>query len=228
MAALPYVEELRLALARDRGGSAAGELERAFAAARGLVAAAGATGPGDRPDLEQMRALAVAIPEFGEFLARASDETARLVHGATSGLWSALGLRSPAPGWTAAEHEAAQMLFACACAPSQTGDPARLGEGLRALAAGRFAELLCAELQAGEAPWMHALAGRYASVRHRCAPRTTWRSRGLSDLLRVDERTRGAVRARLERWLAGGGALPLLGAELEAALVHARTPARFA
>lgn len=227
-AALPYLEELRLALARHRAGPAAAELERAFAAARGLVTTVAPAGAGGRPDLEEMRSLAAAVPEFGDFLARATDEAAQLVHTATSGLWSTLGLRSPAPGWTAAEREAAGMLFACACAPSQSGDPARLGEGLRALAAGRFAERLCAELESNEDAWVHALAGRYASVRHRCAPRTTWRSRGLSDLLRVDDRTRSAVRARLERWLAAGGTLALLGAELEAALVHARTPARFA
>ncbi|HEY6526570.1 MAG TPA: hypothetical protein VIY10_22480, partial [Solirubrobacteraceae bacterium] len=69
---------------------------------------------------------------------------------------------------------------------------------------------------------------RYESVRHRCARRTTWRSLGLSDLLRGDELSRTAVTRRLERWMADGGLLPTLAGELEAAIVHARTPARFA
>ncbi len=65
-------------------------------------------------------------------------------------------------------------------------------------------------------------------MRHRYARRTTWRDRGLADLLACDEATHSAVRRRLERWLTEGGRLPALAAELEAALVHERTPARFA
>ncbi|HZE03895.1 MAG TPA: hypothetical protein VE127_01655, partial [Solirubrobacteraceae bacterium] len=65
-------------------------------------------------------------------------------------------------------------------------------------------------------------------VRHRCARRTAWRSLGLSELLRDDEVARSAVTRRLERWVADGGLVATLPAELEAAIVHARTPARFA
>lgn len=226
--AAPYVARLRAALDRHRMGGAPEELETAFGAARVLLAALAPSAPGGRPDLDELRRLADQVPELGAFLSVAAGEAERLVRTATVRLWQALGLRTTPPAWSAAEHAAARMLFACACAPTQEADPTRLRTGLRALAAPRFAEALCAELSREEAAWPLALGDRYASVRHRCAPRTAWRSRGLSDLLRDDERTREAVTVRLERWLSGGGALPALAAELEAALVHARTPPRFA
>jgi hypothetical protein len=224
----PYLQQLRDALARHAAGSAPDGLQRAFAAAGAVIAGIATLGPGGRPDLEEMRRLARALPEFGAFLSCAADEAARIVAGGAAELWRALGLASSPPAWTPAEHEGARMLFACALAPGHQASPARLRTGLRSLAAGRIARLLTAELAAGEEPWMAALVDRYASVRHRCAPRTTWRSRGLSDLLRLDEVSRQAVAARLESWLCGGGDLAGLGPELEAALVHARTPARFA
>ena len=122
------------------------------------------------------------------------------------------------------------MLFACACAaqPLSADLRVRVPGGLRGLAAGRLARRLCEELADGEAIWQRALGERYESVRHRYARRTAWRSRGLSELLRADEDTQHAVRARLERWLADGGSIDTLGSELEAALVHERTPAKFA
>lgn len=226
-AAVAHVHRLRVALISygRRGGP--GDMETAFAAARGLVAASGAPA-GDRPDLETLRRLASAVPEFDAFLSAAADEADRLVRTAAESLWTQLGLHSGAPRWNAAERETARMLFACACAPGHQDNPARLRSGLRTVGSGRFAARLSAELAAREEPWMHALGERYRSVRHRCAPRTTWRSRGLSELVRGDERARVAVTTRLERWLAGGGAAASLGAELEAALVHARTPPRFA
>lgn len=226
--AAPYLEQLRDALDRIRIGADPDGLQRAFAAASGVVASVTSVGNGGRPDLEEMRRLATALPEFGAFLSCAAGEADRIVAAGTSHLWLALGLRSAPPAWTPEEHEAARMLFACACAPAQDTNPARLRGGLRSLAAGRFARLLAAELSGGEEVWVTALRERYPSVRHRCAPRTAWRSRGLSDLLRADETARRAVTARLEHWLAAGGELVTLAAELEAALVHARTPARFA
>lgn len=120
------------------------------------------------------------------------------------------------------------MVFACACTPAAQTNPARLQAGLRSLAAARFAELLGQELADSEEAWTRALAGRYDSVRHRCAPRTTRRSRGLSELLQSDEHAREAVVAGLERWLATGARLGVLADVLEAAVVHARTPARLA
>lgn len=227
-AAAPYLGRLRLALGGCARGADRESLEEAFAAARGLVAIVGGPCAGGRPNLEELRRLALEVPEFGAFLSVAAEEADRLVRSASAGLWSGLGLRSAPPGWTPAEREAARMLFACACAPGQEAEPSRLRDGLRALAAGRFAALLCAELGDREEAWVTALGDRYGSVRHRCAPRTAWRSRGLSDLMRADEGTRAAVTDRLARWLAAGGVTTALAGELEAALVHARTPPRFA
>ncbi|HWE11136.1 MAG TPA: hypothetical protein VG325_17440 [Solirubrobacteraceae bacterium] len=226
--AAPYLQQLRDALDRIRLGAEPDGLQSAFAAASGVVATLTPVRGGERPDLEEMRRLATALPEFGAFLSCAADEAGRIVAAGTSRLWLALGLRSVPPAWTPEEREAARMLFACACAPVQDTNPARLRGGLRSLAAARIARLLAAELSDGEDVWVTALRERYDSVRHRCAPRTTWRSRGLSELLRADDVARRAVTARLEHWLAAGGDPGALAAELEAALVHARTPARFA
>jgi hypothetical protein len=222
------VERLRDALARYRAGGHTAELEAGFAAATALVATLGQPRVSGRPDIEELRALANGVPEFDELLSSAAGEAERVVRAGTAGLWSTLGLRSASPGWTPAERDAARMVFACACTPATQASRARLQGGLRALAAGRFAELLCRELADSEEAWARALADRYDSVRHRCAQRTTWRSRGLSELLRADEVSRKAVVARLEHWMANGGVRARLGDELEAALVHARTPAKFA
>ena len=227
-AAYPFVVHLREALACYRVYRDPADLQAGFNAAAAVIATVVEPAVGGRADLEEMRRLARTLPEFGDLLSCAAAEAERAVCAGATGVWSALRLRSPAPTWSAAERNAARMVFACACAPAARADTARMLDSLRAVAAGRFAELLCGELTSGEAPWTRALAGRYESVRHRCAPRTTWRSLGLADLLRTDDVTRHAVLARLERWLAGGGALVALADELEAALVHARTPARFA
>jgi hypothetical protein len=225
--AIPHLQQLRAALARYRTTAAATELSNAFPAA-GAVIGTILTPVSGRPELEELRRLATTLPEFGELLSAAAAEAERVVCAGTAGVWRTLGLRSTAPSWTPAERDTARMVFACACAPAMRMDPARFQNGLRAVAAPRFAELLCRELVESEEAWTRALGDRYESVRHRCARRTTWRSLGLSDLLRGDEHSRKAVTARLERWMAGGGALPSLAAELEAAIVHARTPARFA
>ena len=225
--AVPHLFQLRAALGRYRATGSATELAAAFPAATGVIGAL--QGPaGGRPDLERLRRLAETLPEFGELLSYAVGEAERIVCAGTVGVWHWLGLRSTAPTWTPAERDAARMVFACACAPAMEFEPGRFQAGLRALAAPRFAKLLCREFAAGEAPWMRALGDRYESVRHRCARRTAWRSLGLSDLLRDDELARTAVTQRLERWMADGGMVATLAAELEAAIVHARTPARFA
>lgn len=226
--AAPQLHRLREALARYRARAVPAELEGGFAAATAIVTALNGPGVAARADLEEMRGLARALPEFGELLSSAAGEAERLVFAGTAELWGALGLRSAAPAWTSAEWETARMVFACACTPAAQTTPARLQAGLRSLAAGRFAELLGQELAQSEEAWTRALADRYESLRHRCAPRTTWGSRGLSELLRADESARRAVVARLERWLADGARLGALAAELEAAVVHARTPARIA
>ncbi len=226
--AAPHLHRLRHALTRYRTGAQAADLEAGFAAATAVVATVIEPEGTGRPDLEQLRYLAGALPELGELLYCAAGEAERAVRTGTAGLWTTLGLRSQAPGWTPAERDAARMVFACACTPAAQKSPARLQGGLRALAARRFAELLGQELADNEEAWARALGDRYESVRHRCARRTTWRSRGLSELVRNDEISRKAVTLRLERWIANGGVLAGLADELEAALVHARTPARFA
>ncbi|HSY39758.1 MAG TPA: hypothetical protein VLA79_09525 [Polyangia bacterium] len=225
--ALPHLLALRAALGRYRTSAAPAELSGGFPAAGAMIGTM-LTSVDGRPDLEQLRRLADTVPEFGELLSAAAGEAERVVCAGTVGVWRTLGLRSTAPSWTATERDAARMVFACACAPAMRMDPVRFQSGLRAVAAPRFAELLCRELAESEEAWTRALGERYESVRHRCARRTTWRSLGLSDLLRGDETSRRAVTARLDRWMAAGGVLGALAGELEAAIVHARTPARFA
>jgi hypothetical protein len=226
--ALAQLPQLRAALATYDTSGRPEDLDRAFAVARALVAALPGAVEWTRPDLEELRWLARAIPEFGALLSTAAVEAERAISAGLFELWLALELRSEPPGWTPHELEAARMLFACTCAASSTGAAERVPAGLRGLAAGRLAQRLAGELAGEEGVWQRALGPRYESLRHRYAPRTAWRSRGLSELLRTDDDTRRAVCARLERWLASGGRLAALAAELEAALVHERTPAKFA
>lgn len=227
----PYLGQLRHALARYQAAPHPDELGRAFAAASAvvsrLVGAGGGTGAA-RPDLGEMRRLMRTLPEFGDVVTTAAVVAERSADDAAAALWGRLRLTSPRPGWNRTEREAAEMVFACACALGEHADTERLRAGLRAIAAPRHAELLSAELATSEPAWVAALGDRYDSVRHRCAPRTAWRSRGLSELLAADESARRAVVQRLTRWLALGGEPATLPAELEAAIVHARTPARFA
>ncbi len=226
--AVPYLGQLHEALTLYSAGASPESLEPAFAAAVELMARVATVRPGGRPDLAEMRRLADTLPEFGTFLSYAADEAGRMVAAGTAELWRTLHLASAPPAWTTGEHEAARMLFACAVAPFQDAAATRLRAGLRSLAAARIARALATELATAEEPWVAALADRYASVRHRCAPRTAWRSRGLSDLLKIDPTSRQAVAHRMEQWLIAGGDPASLSGELEAALVHARTPARFA
>ncbi len=229
LGARPQLSRLRGALRRYRDHQAPGALEAAFAAAAAIVAAADAAPePGARPDLERLRELARSIPDFGELLSCAADEAERVVAEGIWRLWRSLGLKGRAPAWSAAEWEAARMVFACACVPAPAPAPERLRDSLRTLAAGRFAQMIRDALAVEEEPWARVLGERYESVRHRCARRTTWRSRGLSELLRTDEAVRDAVTARLERWICAGAVAETLPQELEAALVHARTRPRFA
>ncbi|MGP0047234.1 MAG: hypothetical protein ACLPZR_00060 [Solirubrobacteraceae bacterium] len=226
--AAPHLKQLQGVLRSYRSSGRQAELEAGFVAARALVAELAPPASGQRPELEELRRLAREVPEFGELLSAAAGEAELAMRSGTGQLWDTLGLRSPSPCWTAAELEAARMVFACACAPGPTSSGARLQTSLRQLAANRFAGLLCMELTAGEQPWLLALADRYGSVRHRYARRTPWRSRGLAELIRSDETARRAVADRLERWIAAGGQPTTLADELEAALVHCRTPSHFA
>lgn len=226
--AAPYLACLRTAVSRYGSSRDPSDLEYAFAAARLMLAELMSTERGARPELEELRCLARTVPPFGELLSLGAGEAEQAVHDGTRRLWRALGLRSPPPSWTASELDAARMAFACACAPDNRTSGDRLQAGLRQLAAHRIAQLLCAELTTSEQPWCKALSDRYGSVRHRYARRTPWRSRGLAELIRTDEPARAAVTQRLERWIADGGRPAALAGELEAALVHTRTPAKFA
>jgi len=54
--------------------------------------------------------------------------------------------------------------------------------------------------------------------------RTTWRTSGLAELMRDSEPVQSAVNAQLQRRLTHGAWLGALAGELEAGLVHERTP----
>ena len=121
--AAPQLHRLREALARYRARCAPADLEGGFAAATAIVTALNGSAGSARADLEEMRALARALPEFGELLSSAAGEAERLVFAGTAELWGALGLQSTAPAWTSAEWETARMVFACACTPAAQTNP---------------------------------------------------------------------------------------------------------
>jgi hypothetical protein len=225
--AIAQLALLRAALASYEADRLPEDLDCAFAAARALIHALPSAGEHDRPGAEELRWWARVVPEFGALLSTAAVEAERVMSSSLGEVWRALGLRSAPPSWNAVELEAARMLFACACAAAPIRGQ-RVPAGLRGLAAARLATVLCAELGEDEQLWLRALGDRYESVRHRYARRTTWRNRGLSELVRRDEETRRAVSARLERWLVDGGRRAALAGELEATLVQVRTPATLA
>jgi hypothetical protein len=138
-------------------------------------------------------------------------------------------LSSPPPSWNEGERSAARVIVGAACAPLAGRGAAWLRPRVLRLASERWASLLVAELKASEEPvWERALGERYESVRRRYAPRTKWRTGELSGLLAVDPRPLEALKRRLSRWLAEGRDFDGLPAELEAAFVQTRTPARLA
>jgi hypothetical protein len=226
--ALAQLGPLRAALDAYRRTCDTVYLDGAFAAARAFIAALPWVGGRTRPDLEELRWVTRAVPEFSELLSSAADEAERAISASLVQTWRTLGLRTVPPGWTGPEVESARMLFACTCAAGASPPTERVPAGLRGLTAVRAALQLTAELAADERLWERALGQHYDSVRHRYARRTTWRNRGLADLLRDNGGVQRAVSARLERWLTEGARLPALAGELEAALVHERTPVRFA
>jgi hypothetical protein len=203
-------------------------LDEAFAAARAFTAALPWVAGRTRPELEDLRWVTRAVPEFSELLSSAAHEAERAISTSLGPTWRALGLRAAPPAWAGPEVESARMLFACTCAAGPPVRAERVPAGLRRLTAVRAALQLTSELAADEQLWARALGQRYDSVRHRYARRTTWRNRGLADLLRENGAVWRAVCARLEQWLTDGGRLAALAGELEAARVHERTPVRFA
>jgi hypothetical protein len=223
------VATLRAAVAAYQQGGSLTELDQAFVAAAGAVATVRGERAGRPPSVEEVSELFARLPEFERLVAIAVGEADRSARDAGARLWQSFGLRSEPPRWSDEERWRAALLVACACAPLTGHGRGWLRERLLSLAAGRWARLLVRELQAAdETLWRRALADRYESVHQRCAPRSSLRTMGLSDLVRSDARTAEALQQRLARWLAAGGAFEQLPAELEAALVHGRTPARLA
>lgn len=223
------VATLRTAVAAYQNGGSVAELDHAFAAAAGAVAVLRGERAGQPPSVEEVSQLFARLPEFERLVAIAVGEADRSARDAGARLWRSFGLRSEPPRWSDEERWRAALLVACACAPLSGHGRGWLRDRLLSLAAGRWAALLVRELQAAdEALWRLALGSRYQSVHQRCAPRNSRRTLGLADLVRSDPRAAEALQQRLARWLAAGGAYEQLPAELEAAFVHARTPARLA
>jgi hypothetical protein len=220
---------LRAALDRYERGRSAQALDVAFAAAAGAVAELRGDRAGEPPDVGEIRSLFAELPDYERLVRVAVAATERSVEAAGARLWEWFGLSSPAPRWNEGERSRARLLVACACAPLDDQVVRWLGPRLLKLAAGRWAELLTAELrQADEDLWRRVLSDRYESVWRRCAPRGRWRTRELSHLLATDDRVAGALERRLSRWLAEGGHIERLPAEVEAAFVETRTPDRLA
>ena len=181
------------------------------------------------PDVEEVHALFEELPDFEALVTLAVRQAELSAARGGEELWRSLAFSGPPPRWTEAECARARLLVACACAPLGARGADWLRPKLLRLAAERWASLIVGELRsADEQWWQRALGERYESVFRRCAPRTTWRTRGLAGLPATDERTSAMLKTRLERWLADGDGVDCLPAELEAALVQSRTPARLA
>ena len=223
-----HVAALHAAVERYEHEQSPGTLDEAFAAAAIAVAALRGGRAGVPPDVEEVRRLFERLPDFELLVSIAAGEAERAAAAGGARVWQWLGFPGSSPIWEEAELARARLLVACACAPLDGRGAQWLGPRLRRLAAARWAELIVDALGAADEHWWQgALGERYESVRQRCAPRTTWRVRGLA-VLSTDERTREMLRARLERWLAAGAELERLPDELEASLVQSRTPPRVA
>ncbi len=223
------VVAVRLALARYQSSGSPAELDQAFAAA----AAAVATLRGDRArepaGADEVRRLMARLPEYDRLVTAAVGEAERAAHTGARRLWEWFGLRSEPPTWDESERSGARLLVACACAPITPDGATRLRSRLLRLAAQRWATLLTSQLStADERTWERALGDRYESVRRRYAPRGKWRSRELRELFASEQSTAVALRNRLTKWLSEDCDFEGLPAEIEAAIVETRTPARMA
>ena len=182
------------------------------------------------PELSELRSLFDELPDYERLVNVAVSETERSVEAAGARLWAWFGLdtasrragttesargracwwRAPARRWTARRR----MAWTAVAHSSRRN-------GGRALLVGELR-------RADEDMWRRVLGDRYESVWRRCAPRGRWRTRELADLIARDDDVAGAMQRRLSRWLAGGGHIERLPAEVEAAFVHSRTPDRLA
>jgi hypothetical protein len=223
------VTALRLALDRYEENRSPQALDRAFAAAARAVVERRGERASTPPDVDEVRRLFEELPEYEELVNLAVSETGESVQAAGARLWDWFGLTTPPPCWNAGERARARLLVACACAPLDEQVVGWLGPRLLMLAADRWAALLTAELRgADEDLWRRVLGERYESVWRRCAPRGRWRTRELADLLARDGDVVASLERRLSRWLREGARIERLADEVEAAFVHARTPARLA
>lgn len=220
---------LRAALDRFEAGPSGRNLDVAFAAAAAAVAERRGERAEDPPDVDELNDLFEELPDYERLVEIAVAETERSVRAAGARVWACFGLASEPPRWNESERSAARLLVACACAPLDARVRQWLGPRLLRLAADRWAGLLVGELrQADEELWRRVLGERYESMWRRFAPRGKWRTRGLADLLALDDDVASSLRRQLSRWLAGGGDIGRLPAELEAGFVHSRTPERLA
>jgi len=219
---------LSTALERYEAGRSARSLDVAFAAAAAAVADLRGARASAPPDVSELRSLFEQLPDYERLVEVAVSETERSVRSAGARLWSWFGLESDPPRWNEGERARARLLVACACAPLDEHVAQWLGPRLLKLAADRWAGLLVGELRrADEDLWRRVLGERYESVWRRFAPRGRWRTRELADLIRDDD-VAGSMQRQLSRWLAEGGHVERLPAQVEAAFVHSRTPDRLA
>jgi hypothetical protein len=224
-----YADALHAAVLQYERDHSRAALDEAFGVAAAAVAQLRGNRAGEPPGVEEVRALFDRLPDFERLVSIAAGEAERAAAAAGVRIWQRFGFTGQPPSWDETELARARLLVACACAPLDGRGAQWLGPRLHRLAAARWAAMIVEELgAANEQWWRETLGGRYESVRQRCAPRTTWRTRGLAVLAASDRRTRETLRARLERWLADGGELDRLPAELEASLVQSRTPPRVA
>jgi hypothetical protein len=220
---------LRHALCRYEQSRSAAALDHAFGAAAAAVGALRGGRAGEPADGVEIRRLMDELPEFERLVSIAVGEAEQAAHFGARRLWEWFGLSTVPPRWNDAERSGARVVVASACAPLHGRGAAWLRPRLLKLAANRWAGLLAGELRTGdEELWRRALGERYESVRERYAPRTKRRSGHLSKLLSVDEQSVAALQQRLSRWLADGPEFDGLPAELEAAFVQTRNPARLA
>ncbi len=220
---------LRVALDRYQAGRSGRALDVAFAAAAAAVAEVRGERANDPPDVDELGGLFEELPDYERLVEVAVSETERSVQAAGARVWAWFGLRTEPPRWVEGERARARLLVACACAPLDEHVREWLGPRLLRLAADRWARLLVGELRgADEDLWRRVLGDRYESVWRRCAPRGRWRTRELADLLARDDDVARSLQRQLARWLADGGHVERLAAQVEAGFVHSRTPDRLA
>lgn len=228
MAGLPALA-LRTALERYEAGPSGRTLDVAFAAAAAAVAEERGERASVPPEVGELRRLFERLPDYERLVEVAVSETERSVEAAGARLWAWFGLATEPPRWDEGERGRARLLVACACAPLDAHVREWLGPRLLRLAADRWAGVLVGELRrADEDLWRRVLGERYDSVWRRFAPRGRWRTRELADLLARDDGVAAAMERQLSRWLAAGGHVERLPAEVEAAFVHSRSPDRLA